>query len=96
MMTVGFGLVLRPLAVLGDVVPFLGGLVGFGVGVIAFLAASGISLITISIAWLFYRPLFAILLMVIAAALFFVARSFLGSRGNETPVEPDYSSPVQQ
>ena len=77
MMAIGIGLMLRPLAVLSDVVPFFGGLVGFGVGIIAILVAAGVSLVTISIAWLFYRPLFAIALIAVAAGLFFIARTFL-------------------
>lgn len=93
MMSIGFGLVLRPLAVLSDVVPFLGGLVGFGVGIIAMLVAAGISLVTISIAWLFYRPLFAILLIAVAVGLFFLARMFL-SKNQPTSGVIDVDQPV--
>ena len=77
MMAFGIGLILRPLAVLSDVIPFLGGLVGFGVAIIALLVAGALSLVTISIAWLFYRPLLAITLLVIAAVMIFLARRFL-------------------
>ncbi len=79
-MAVGFGLVLRPLAVLSDVVPFLGGLVGFGIAIVAMMVAGGISLIVIAVAWLFYRPVFAAVLLVAAVALFFLARRFLGKK----------------
>jgi hypothetical protein len=79
-MAVGFGLVMRPLAVLGDVVPFLGGLVGFGIAVAAALMAGGISLVVIAVAWLLYRPLLAVILLAAATVLFFFARRFVGKK----------------
>lgn len=87
-MAVGIGLILRPLAVLSDVVPFLGGLVGFGIAIIALLVAGALSLVTISIAWLFYRPLLGITLLVIAALMIFLARRFLmQNRSNVIEIE---------
>ncbi len=50
-------------------VPGAGTIVGAGAGIIAFLVAAPASLITIAIAWLFYRPLIGIILIVIAVAL---------------------------
>jgi Transmembrane protein 43 len=63
-MAVGIFLVLRPMAVLGDVVPFIGNMVGGLLAVVAGLIALGLSLITISIAWLFYRPLIGVPLLI--------------------------------
>ncbi len=68
-MMVGLNLFLRPLSVVADVVPIAGTIVGAGAGIIAFLVAAPASLITIAIAWLFYRPLIGIILIVIAVAL---------------------------
>jgi hypothetical protein len=64
---------LKPLSVFADVIPLLGSVVGAGAGVIAFLLAAAGSLITISIAWIFYRPLLGIGLLALAGvALFFL------------------------
>jgi len=71
-MAVGIGMVFRPLVVVADVVPFLGSLLGAGVGVFAALLAGGLSLVTIAIAWLAYRPLLGISLLVVAGVLFFL------------------------
>jgi hypothetical protein len=71
-MAVGIGMVFRPLVVVADVVPFLGNLLGAGVGVFAALIAGGLSLVTIAIAWLAYRPLLGISLLVVAGVLFFL------------------------
>lgn len=64
LMAIGLGLVFKPLSVLADVLPFLGTLVGMGTGLVAFLLALCFSLITIAIAWLAYRPLLGIGLLV--------------------------------
>ena len=71
-MFIGFVMLMRPLAVLADVIPMFGSLVGVGTGLIALLLAGAGSLITISFAWIFYRPLLGIGLLAIAAALLFL------------------------
>ncbi len=65
MMLIGLGLVFKPLSVLADVVPFIGSLVGVGMGLFALVIAFALSLITIAIAWVFYRPLLGIPLLLI-------------------------------
>jgi len=62
-MFIGLSMLFRPLSVLADVVPFIGNIVGVGTGVISFMIALGLSLLTIAVAWLFYRPLLSIVLM---------------------------------
>ena len=66
LMAIGFGMIFKPLAILASVLPILGDIVGAGTGIIAFLMASLLSLITIAIAWIFYRPLLGIALLVLA------------------------------
>ena len=65
----GMKAVLRPLAVAGDVLPFLGKIIGLGTGFVAFLVALPCALVTIAVAWLFYRPVLGIALLVAAAAV---------------------------
>ena len=69
MMFIGLSSVFKPLSVVADVVPFIGTLVGIGTGLVAGVIAFGASLVTIAVAWLFYRPLLAILLIGAAVAL---------------------------
>jgi hypothetical protein len=66
-MFIGFKLVFKPLVVIADVLPFLGGIVSVGTGLVSFLIAGPLSLVTIAIAWIFYRPLLGIVLLVVAA-----------------------------
>jgi hypothetical protein len=65
-MVLGLFLVFRPLSVLGDVVPFIGSLLGVGVGLFALIVGFALSSITIAIAWFFVRPLLGIALLVLA------------------------------
>ena len=78
-MMIGLNLFLRPLSVIADVLPIAGTIVAAGAGVIAFLVAAPASLITIGIAWLFYRPLLGIILIAIAVGLTVVLKGKLKS-----------------
>ncbi len=69
MMYVGLRMVFKPLEVLSDVLPILGDLVGIGTGILAFLIATPVALVTVAIAWLFYRPILGIILLAAAVGL---------------------------
>jgi len=47
-------------------VPFFGDIVGAGTGILAFLIALPLTLVTIALAWLAYRPLIGIPLLLAA------------------------------
>lgn len=69
MMYMGLSMILKPLSVLGDVLPIIGNIIEFGTGIIAFTVASVVALVVIAIAWLAYRPVLGITLLVAAIAL---------------------------
>ena len=54
------------------VIPFIAGIFGWGVGVVCTVVGVVWSLIVIALAWLFYRPLLGITLLVLAAFLIWV------------------------
>ncbi|MEO1528374.1 MAG: TMEM43 family protein [Planctomycetota bacterium] len=71
----GLMLILRPLAVVADVLPFAGSIVGFGSAIVAGLLTIAGSMTVIGIAWVFYRPVLGVSLLVIAGvALFLLLR----------------------
>ena len=70
LMYFGLSMVFKPLSVLGDVLPILGDIIGMGTGFVAGIIAIVCSLVTIAIAWIFYRPVMAVILIAVAA--FFV------------------------
>jgi hypothetical protein len=86
-MFLGLLLIFKPLAVLGDVVPLFGSMLGAGLGVFSFLLASSLALVTVAVAWLVYRPLLGVTLLLLAgAAIFLLVRR--GRRAGSGPVPP--------
>jgi uncharacterized membrane protein len=68
-MGLGLSIILGPLSVVLDVVPFLGSMVRGASALVAFVLAALMSLVVIAIAWFTYRPLLSIPLLVVAAVL---------------------------
>ena len=66
MMFIGLSMVFKPLSVLADVLPILGDIVEMGMGLVAGIIAFICSLVTIAIAWVFYRPVLGIILLAVA------------------------------
>lgn len=82
-----FGLrnIFKILVTLFKVLPFLAGIVNFGVGLATFVVALALSLVIIAIAWLWYRPVLGIILLVAAGALIW----FFAKKGKEkAPAAP--------
>ena len=72
LMFIGLGMVLKPISVLADVLPILGDIVEIGTGIVAFAFALVCSLVTIAVAWIFYRPLLAVVLLAIAGGIVYL------------------------
>jgi hypothetical protein len=69
---IGFGLLMAPIGVIADFVPFLGSIARLGTGIIGFVLAIVVGFVTIAIAWFAVRPLLSIGLIVAALGLYFV------------------------
>lgn len=83
MMGIGICMVFQPIVVFADFLPFLGNLVGLGVGVFAFGTAFVLSLITIALGWIVYRPLLGASLLVLAIGSL-VGLIYLGRKKKQT------------
>ncbi len=68
MMVIGLSMLFAPLAVAADVVPFIGDLLRFGTLLFATTVSLALSLITIAVGWVAYRPLVGVPLLVMAIA----------------------------
>ncbi|MBF0563329.1 MAG: TMEM43 family protein [Alphaproteobacteria bacterium] len=68
-MLIGMMLIVRPLSVLADVIPFLGDVLSAGVFLVAFPVSLCLTLVTVSIAWIMVRPMIGIPLLVVGVAL---------------------------
>ncbi|MGN0866986.1 MAG: TMEM43 family protein [Oligosphaeraceae bacterium] len=85
---IGFQTIFKPIQVLASVLPFLGRMVGAGTSAISFLLALPISLLVIALAWLFYRPVLAIvLLLAVAASLYGLKSVFAKLKKPEAPAQ---------
>jgi len=80
-MFVGLILILRPLVVVGKVVPLIGSILDLGFGIAAFVIAAVLSLIVIGVSWLAYRPLVGLAVLVVACGLGYAIRSYAGKKG---------------
>lgn len=68
-MAFGIAMLFGPIVAIADVLPILGTLIGIGAAVFAGVVALSLSLLTIALAWLFYRPLIGIPLLVLAIGI---------------------------
>ena len=73
-MAFGFMAIMKPLSVLGSVIPFIGDIIGMGTGLISFALAGTISFLVIAIAWIVVRPLLGIVMLALAIGGFIYTR----------------------
>ncbi|MGK0190751.1 MAG: hypothetical protein ACI9R3_006581 [Verrucomicrobiales bacterium] len=71
-MGIGLSMLLGPLVLLADFIPFLGGIVGKGTAIIAFLVAGVFSSMIIAVAWIAYRPLIGGAILVVTVGCIFL------------------------
>ncbi len=86
LMVVGLKILLGPLGVIGDVIPFIGRLIRVGTGLIAVTLSAASALTVIAIAWIVYRPVLGAALLALAAAIF-VATAIMGR--NKAATDPE-------
>lgn len=91
-MYLGFTMVLRPLVVLGDVVPVIGSLVGYGTGLAAAIVTAVLAPAIIALAWLWYRPVVSIIVAAMGLALAWLLRQ--RGRAARAPAATAGSTPV--
>jgi hypothetical protein len=73
LMFIGFCLILGPLGVVGDVVPFVGDVIRAGAGLVGLLCTAVLAPIVMALAWLWYRPLVALAILAVGGLLAFGA-----------------------
>ncbi len=89
-----FSMILKPLSVLADIVPLFGSIIGIGTGFVSFISGLILTLMTISIAWIFYRPLLGAALILVVTGLVYLlkrksykAAELSASANTETPIQ---------
>lgn len=66
LMWLGLSLMFKPLSVFASVIPLLGDLLALGAGILALLITLPCAMLTIALAWISYRPIFAAVLILLA------------------------------
>ena len=74
LMAIGIYMLFSPFVTLLDVVPFLGSILGFGIGLASAVLSLSLSLVTIAIAWMFYRPVLSVILIAAVVGIVFFFR----------------------
>ncbi|TLD68826.1 hypothetical protein FEM03_21065 [Phragmitibacter flavus] len=81
MMFGGVALVFRPLAVVGHLIPLVGRLMDAGLTLFAGVMAAVVSLLVMALAWIAYRPVLAVLLILCALGLLYGATKYFEKHG---------------
>jgi hypothetical protein len=69
LMFIGFMLILNPLVVVADVVPFIGNILQAGAGIVSLVLTAIVAPVVIAIAWFWYRPLVSAVVLAIGLLL---------------------------
>ena len=72
MFVIAVSMILKPLSVMADVLPFLGNMVEFGAGLAGIAVAIPCTLITVAIAWIVYRPVIGVALLVVSVGAIYL------------------------
>ncbi len=89
MMFFGLSMILKPLSVLGDIVPFIGSIIGMGTSIFAGVIALIFSFLTIALGWIVYRPFLGVILLIIAGGLVFLVIKMLRGAKRKNVVEAE-------
>ena len=94
MMFFGLSMVFAPIAVFGDVVPIVGRVLGAGTSIASGFIAAFFALGTIAVAWITYRPMLGVFLLILAAgAIFWLIR--VARKRAPAPGPPQLPLPVE-
>jgi hypothetical protein len=87
-MLIGIALILSPLGVLADVVPFIGSIVGAGTFAAAIVLTAVLAPLVIAIAWLWYRPVVSLAVIAVGLAVAFEIRTLIARRTGAIRAKP--------
>jgi hypothetical protein len=68
LMFAAFGMILRPLSVVGSVVPFIGSIVGVGTSLVSLMLTLVLAPVVIAVAWIWYRPVVGVIVLAVGLA----------------------------
>jgi hypothetical protein len=84
----GFVLVLNPLVVVADVVPFIGSILAAGAGIVSLVLTAIVAPVVIAVAWFWYRPLVSAAVLVIGLVLAYGFKRWASQRAAVRKAQP--------
>jgi hypothetical protein len=81
----GSMLALGPISALAHVLPFLGSLVEIGFAIVAFLLSAIVSILVIATAWIVYRPILGVVLILAAIGCIVLLKRLHAKRASPAP-----------
>ena len=96
LMLIGLGMIFKPIAVVADVVPLVGDILRMGFGLVSFAIALPLTLLTIALAWLFYRPVLSIILLVVAVGIIVGIKMLASKRKAAAAPAPAPAAPAAE
>ncbi len=77
---IGMSMVLSPITTLIGYIPFLGKIVNGAIGAVSSFIGLAISLIVIAIAWIVFRPILGVILIVVSVGLIILAKKYASKK----------------
>ena len=87
-MFLGFMLILNPLVVVADVVPFIGNILSAGAGIVSLVLTAIVAPVVIAVAWFWYRPLVSAVVLAIGLALAYGFKRWASQRAAARKAQP--------
>lgn len=94
LLIIAFNMIFKPLSVLADIAPLFGNIVAIGTGIVSFLLGIISALTTISIAWIFYRPLVGLALLIVVASLVYLLKRKSNQVARQSSLQPSTDEPI--
>lgn len=88
LMFVAFSMVLKPLVVLAAVIPLLGSIMAAGTGLVAGVLTLVLAPTVVAVAWFWYRPLTAVIVLVVGFAAAYGLTRLMKGRRAARPLNP--------
>ena len=92
----GFAAIFKPIELLARFIPFLGGIVGMATGLLALLLGTAVAALTIAIAWLVFRPLLGVGLLIVSGSFIYLFIKYIKKKKPNTNVVEDTNVSQQQ
>ena len=83
---ISFILIISPLQFLANFIPIFGTIFGWITSLASVVIGLAISLIIIALSWLFYRPLFSIILLIIGVGIILLIKKFMSQKNSSKKI----------